>query len=139
MLIAQHFKMNSIELIVRLIIKRDSKILLCKNLKKGHFYLPGGHVEFGDSLEKTIYKEMYEELGLRQENLKNISYSGHLEQIYMEDDVEYHELNMIYTAEVPNDIEMVSQEEHIAFEWVDMKDLETTNVLPKTIIPFLKG
>ncbi len=128
---------NSIELIVRLIIKRDLKILLCKNLKKGHFYLPGGHVEFGDSLEKTIYKEMYEELGLRQENLKNIAYKGHLEQIYVEEDVEYHELNMIYTAEASDDIDMVSQESHIAFEWIDMKDIQNVNVLPKTIIPFL--
>lgn len=132
-----HMKTKSIAIKVRLIIKRGNKFLLCKDKKNTHYFLPGGSVEYGDSFEKTIYKEMDEELGLKSEQIMGIFYKDHLEHIYVVDNKEYHELNMIFTAEIPNDIITVSQEDHIDFEWIDTKDIKNIKLLPEKIVPFL--
>ena len=131
-------KNKSLEMIARVIIKRSSKILLCKNIERGIYYLPGGHVEFGDSLEKTIYKEMNEELGFKKTDITNISFKSHLEQVFMQEGEKHHELNMIYTAEIPGDINIESKEEHISFDWIDVKDIKNIKLLPEKIIPILK-
>jgi len=128
--------MNNIELIVRLIIKRDSLILLCQNNENKHYFLPGGHVEFGDSLIDTIYKELKEETGLNKNQIKNIRYKDFLENTYETDKGKHHELNMIFTLDIEDNIEIKSQEDHISFEWVLINELQDKNLLPREIISF---
>lgn len=130
--------MKIIELIVRLIIKDKNKVLLCKNKKWGFYFLPGGHVEFGDTFEKTIYKEMNEELGLKKEQITGISYISYLEQMYSEDGKDHHEINMIFNVSIPKDISVRSKESHIDFEWINIKDIKNIKLLPEKIIPFIQ-
>jgi ADP-ribose pyrophosphatase YjhB (NUDIX family) len=130
--------MKSTELIARIIIKRGDKVLLCKNKEQGHYFLPGGHVEYGDTLVKTIYKEMNEELGLDQELITGVAYKSYLEEMYGgKDGKNRHELNMIFTANIPEDINIVSQEDHIDFEWIDKKDIKNIKLLPEKIASML--
>ncbi|MFH0755186.1 MAG: NUDIX domain-containing protein [bacterium] len=129
--------MKSIELIVRIIIKRNNTFLFCKNKKRGNYYLIGGHVEFGDSLEETIYKEIKEEIGLKKENITNISYKTYFEQKFTQEEKVHHELNMIFTANIPDNIKIISKENHISFEWIDTKDIKNINLLPKKMIPLI--
>ena len=129
--------MKSIELIVRLVIKKENKVLLCKNKKGGHYFLPGGHVEFNDSIEKTIYKEMAEELGLKKEQISNITYLNYLEQMFINNGENHHEFNIIFTAKIPLDTNIVSKENHIDFEWINTKDIKNIKLLPKRIISFI--
>jgi len=129
--------MKSIELIVRVIINRDSKILLCKNKVVGNFYLQGGHVEFGDTLEKTIYKEMNEELGLEKEQITNIEYKNYLENSYIKDNENFQELNMIFNIKIPNDLNLTSQEDHIDFEWIEIENIKNIRLLPEQIVPLI--
>ena len=130
--------MKTIELIVRLIIKEKNKVLLCKPKNGGFYFLPGGHVEFGDSLEKTIYKEMYEELGFEEKQITEISYISYLEQMYLEDGENHHEINMIFNVSIPKDISIKSKESHIDFEWIDIKDIKNIKLLPEKIIQFIQ-
>ncbi|MHB0978004.1 MAG: NUDIX domain-containing protein [Minisyncoccota bacterium] len=131
--------MQNIELIVRLIIKKDNKILFCINKTTGNYYLPGGHVEFGDTLEKTIYKEISEELGWGKDDIKNISYKTHLEQIYKKEAEGnlHHELNMIFDVSINENLEIKALESHINFEWLSISDINNHKIVPFTIIPFL--
>lgn len=110
---------------------------MCKNKVQGNYYLPGGHVEFGDTLEKTIYKEMNEELGLKKGDITGIFYKNYLEQTYIRDGADHHELNMIFSIKIPNDFEIHSQEDYIAFEWIDIKDIGNIRLLPEKIKVFL--
>lgn len=126
--------MNSIELIVRIIIKRGDKILFCQMKKAGHYFLPGGHVEFGDSLVDTIYKELEEETGLKKEQISNIKYKDFLENFFNDGAEEHHELNMIFTALVDETLEINSRENHIAFEWIEVSEIPNINFLPKEMI-----
>jgi 8-oxo-dGTP diphosphatase len=126
--------MKHIELIVRLIIIREDTVLLCKSKEDGHYFLPGGHVEFGDTLEKTIYKEMEEELGLKEEQVSNISYKKYFENTYGEGDKMHHEINFIFDVNIPNDFEIISKEDHIDFEWIPLSEIQNVNFLPKNIL-----
>lgn len=126
--------MQNIENIVRLIIKKEDKILLCKSKEQGHYFLPGGHVEFGDSLEKTIYKEMEEELALKEDDLFDISFRNYLENTYGEGEKMHHEINFIFETKLKEGIEIKSQEDHIDFEWISIHDVNKINLLPKNIL-----
>lgn len=44
-------------------IVHNNKILTHKNVNKDHYSLPGGRVEIGENSEKTVKREIEEELG----------------------------------------------------------------------------
>ncbi len=130
---------DTIELIVRLVIKRENKILLCLNKKNNNYFLPGGHVEFNDSFEKTIYKEMAEELGWSKSDIKSFKFNWYLENFYFsKDEAEPHaEVNMIFDVEIDDNTKIQSQEPHIGFDWVELQNISNIKILPETIVPFL--
>jgi len=43
------------------VIIHNGKILVHKNINKGHYCLPGGRIEIGESSEQTIKREIQEE------------------------------------------------------------------------------
>jgi ADP-ribose pyrophosphatase YjhB (NUDIX family) len=58
------------QLAVSAAIFRDGKILLVRRARspaKGFYSLPGGRVEFGETLHTALYREIDEETGLRIE------------------------------------------------------------------------
>src|SRR4051812_20101209 len=60
------------QLAVSAVIFRDDKILLVRRARspgKGFYSLPGGRVEFGESLHTALHREVDEETGLRIEIL----------------------------------------------------------------------
>ena len=60
------------QLAVSGVIFRDGKVLLVRRARspgKGFYSLPGGRVEFGESLHTALHREVDEETGLRIEIL----------------------------------------------------------------------
>ena len=58
------------QLAVSAVILRDGKVLLVRRARspgKGFYSLPGGRVEFGESLHAALHREVDEETGLRIE------------------------------------------------------------------------
>ena len=51
-------KDHSIELIARGVFVRGGAVLLCQNVKHGYYYLPGGHVEFGEAAAVALAREI---------------------------------------------------------------------------------
>jgi len=128
--------MKSIELIVRIIIKRGRKILLCKcnQRDQGHYFLPGGHVEFGEYFIDTIFRELQEEIGLEKNQISNIKYKDFLENTYEEFGIKHQELNMIFTVDIDNNFEVKSKESHLEFEWVEISEIRNVSFLSKEMI-----
>lgn len=51
------------EVIARGLLIMHGRVLLCRNLGKNYFYLPGGHVEFGEPAAAALEREFLEETG----------------------------------------------------------------------------
>ena len=56
---------NTIEVIARALVRGPQGVLVCQNLKRGYYYLPGGHVEFGETAAEALRRELLEETGIR--------------------------------------------------------------------------
>ena len=65
---------------VRIILIRGPQILLVKHVYEDLWYLPGGLVEAGESLERAIRREAFEEVGAQVRDLELFgAYSNHRE------------------------------------------------------------
>ncbi len=118
----------NIEIISRALILKDGKLLLCKSVSHQNYYLPGGHVEFGESAEQALKREMIEESG---SEIGELHFVGCFENKWGE--LTHHEYNLIYTANIA-DTNVASKEDHIAFEWVETHKLKDLLFYPPEFI-----
>jgi ADP-ribose pyrophosphatase YjhB (NUDIX family) len=134
---------NRIELIARGVIREGLWVLLCRNRKKGYFYLPGGHVEFGEAASTALTRELKEEAGLR---CKIGSLLVVEEGTFQVGGVAHHELNLVFHVQHRIDrlgarrgspIEIESLERNIAFEWIGFDQLERTDLRPASLKAWL--
>ncbi len=114
------------EILVRALIIRDRKILVCQTVGKDYFFLPGGHVEFGESMQVALRRELVEELDAR---VIASSYIGSVENIFVQNDIKKHELSFVFHVDI--DLrEVVSKEDHISFYWLTFEEFIEANVVP---------
>ena len=79
-------------------IVRDGRLLLVKRRRApeaGHWSLPGGKVDFGESVADAVKREIREEVGLEIELLRSL---GIVEMIGVDDQ---HWVSPIYLARAP--------------------------------------
>ena len=118
------------ETIARAVIINKEKILLARSSSNESWYfLPGGHVEFGESVEKALMRESLEEFGIE---IKDIEFIGALENVFTQDNKKHHEINVVFSVSL-RDNNVKSREDHIVFTWKDVKDLESIKILPKAL------
>lgn len=120
-------KDKHIEIIARAIVVRDNKVLVCINKEEGHKFFPGGHVEFGESVEEALVREFKEETGAEITDIKFIDV---VENRYIDKEQKRHEINLVYKAKIAEDKDTVSQELHIGFEWLDIEFFPKVDILP---------
>ena len=58
------YELDHIETIARGVAVKDGKILLCKAKCGSSTYLPGGHIELGETGREALVREIKEETGL---------------------------------------------------------------------------
>lgn len=105
---------------VAAIIIKDNKILLEKRssiLETGKWCLPGGAIEFGETAEAAIKREIKEEIGLETLNLK---FLGYQDEIISR--IKNHSLVLVFKAET-NGIQKFQKNEVAETRWFDKKDL----------------
>jgi ADP-ribose pyrophosphatase YjhB (NUDIX family) len=127
---------KKIENIARAVILQKDLLLVARTIKKdgslGHAFLPGGHIEFGETAEAALIREIKEELGERL-NIKR--FLGVQENVYGENESRAHEFNFIFEGQLEsrNLFELKSRESHIAFEWCALQNLAAINFKPETL------
>lgn len=65
--------------------------------KKGFWDLPGGFIDFRETAEDSMFRELSEELQIRPTNLR---YFSSYEDIYTYKGIGYHTLGLVYTGTV---------------------------------------
>lgn len=118
-----------IEVIARGVLIHAGKLLLCRNCKHGHRFLPGGHIDPGEPARAALEREIREELGiaLRAGRFLGVSESSFRDPRAKREDRVTHEINLVFQLEVPdpdtfNPASLQSQEDAIAFDWVGWPD-----------------
>jgi 8-oxo-dGTP pyrophosphatase MutT (NUDIX family) len=118
------------EYLVRGIILAGSRVLLVRQKDGKHTFLPGGHVEAGESAETALAREIAEELG---EAATIKAFVGAVENAWVDDGLQIHEINLVFEAEVSGldpGKPPESKEPHLEFLWGDLASLETLNLQP---------
>lgn len=138
-------KPNNFEICARAIIKNKGKILLCWHKSKKYYFFPGGHVDFGETAESALVRELKEELDIK---VKKVSFIGIVENIYIEKRDKHkqhrgkhHEINLVFNV-LAEKAKEKSLEDHIDFVFLNNKEFKKEKVLPlslqKNVIRWLK-
>lgn len=122
--------MTKQELIVRGVCIRDGAILLAYVRDKEYFFLPGGHVEPGESILETLRREIDEELGVPATPQKVLSVFEHS---WQRGEKTIYEINFLISFSLPNDVTLVSKVANLDFKWVQSAEFKTVPFLPKEL------
>ena len=116
----EEYELAGIETIARGVCIRDGNLLLCRAKGSATTYLPGGHIEFGETGRQALVREVKEELGLDSHAGK---FMGVVENSFLQHGSPYAEINLVYQLTLPPDAEIVAREDWIEFEWRDLTNL----------------
>ena len=115
-----------VEVISRGVCVSQGRVLLCRNIKGGYLYLPGGHVEFGEGAAEALAREFMEETGAK---VKVLELALMHENFFRQGSRLHHELNLVFHVELASD-GVTSREKKIAFEWAPLDALADTDIRP---------
>ena len=115
----KEYELAGIEVIARGVCVREGKILLCKAKGGQTTYLPGGHIEFGETGRQALVREIKEELGLKS---STGAFLGVVENSFLQHGKPHAEINLVYELSLAEDV-VRAQEDWIEFEWRQLDDL----------------
>ena len=143
---------NDIHVLSRAVIIVDDHILLAYDprsspshyyeLNVPFYYLPGGHIDFKESAQDAILREIEEETGYAGEYERFLGVIAHAWH-FSDDEVccHTHEINLISKVHVSglgSQMAISQKEEHVAFHWIPLTKLNDVDLRPaplKTLIP----
>lgn len=124
-----------IELIARGMCVEGGKLLVCVNERHGYGYLPGGHVEFGESATAALAREFVEECGV--EVACALPVLG-LELAFEQGGKRRHEVSIVFPVKRQGAREQVtSLEPGIRFEWWPIMSLHVRDLRPSAMRTWL--
>lgn len=121
------YELAGIETIARGICIRDGKLLVCRAKGADTCYLPGGHIEFGETGRRALAREMREEAGL---DVGVGEFRGCVENSFLQHGRPHAEINLVYAMETPA-AAVAAREDWIEFEWVELPRLAAVKLLPE--------
>ena len=125
------YEIAGIESIARGVCIKDGKLLLCRAKGGKSTYLPGGHIEFGETGRVALVREVKEELGV---DASVGVFLGAHEKSFLQHGKPHAEINLIYELKLADGLDagsLRSQEDWIEFIWQDLDDLDSVNLLPE--------
>ena len=130
---------KEIEILARGVCVKGGKVLVCRNRKHGNVYLPGGHVDWGEDSKHALAREWREELGVP---CKSGRFLGVVEQAYLARGGPACEISLVFEVLCPKISaarDPRSAEDHLEFEWVPLKQLKRSGLLPVALAESLSA
>ena len=125
------------------VVIHNNKILVHRNVNSDHYALLGGRVEIGEDSEKTLKREIKEELG---KEIQIEEYISTIENFFEMKGSKYHEIGFIYKIEFANEedrkieytLRNVEGKDYLQYEWLDLDRIDEYPLMPKAIKNVLK-
>lgn len=110
-----------------LIFNKGGEIFLMQSPKwHNKWVIPGGKIEWGETMEHAIKREVKEETNLEIENIEFLTV---LENIFDSDHVKRkHFIHLNFIATTKNSDTVILNEEAIAYKWVTISQAEKMDV-----------
>lgn len=104
---------NRIDMGVKALVFKEGKFLVMHNngVKENLWELPGGRMEFGETAEETLRREMLEETGLIVKPIKLLDTWNLIKE-------DYQIAGIIYLCQLEEG-EVRLSEEHDGYQWID--------------------
>lgn len=122
---------KKIETIARGAILSNGHVLLCRDLNGGYSYLPGGHVEPGESASEALAREMIEEAGVP---VAAGALAFVAESRFIQNGKPKHEITLVFHVEhqLSASEPVPSCEGHIEFWWADLATIIDQDLRPNS-------
>ena len=124
---------------VATLIEKEGKILLCRRAfdpGKGKLDLPGGFVDYHESLEDALKREAKEELNV---DIKNIKYFSSSSNTYLYKGITYFPTDVFFTCEIAsNYVDMKVADDVAEFMWLALKDINLDDIAFESVKKMLK-
>jgi ADP-ribose pyrophosphatase YjhB (NUDIX family) len=127
------YELPGIETIARGVCIQNGKALLCRAKGGATTYLPGGHVEFGETGRQALAREIKEEMGI---DVTIGPLLGVVENSFIQHGKPHAEINLVYRMEAPPHTAAISAENWIVFEWHPLDELDSAGILPPSMKNF---
>lgn len=112
------------------IMNGAGEVLLAQARGYTNTFLPGGHLDPGESLAETLVRELAEELGV---TAQVHGYLGAVEYQWPEETPTHYEINHVFLASVAEPGELVSREPHLSFRWCPVDQLDVAELEPRPL------
>jgi len=121
------------------IVVHNNWVLLHTTLKDDFWNLPGGRVEFNESTEQAVLREIKEELDVEGENPKLLFIN---EDFFEYDGLQFHEIGFYYRVSFPEGHEItkhtdefpgVEDDGRLIFKWFPIDELQDLEVYPEIL------
>lgn len=110
-----------------------ARVLLCQNKKRGYYYLPGGHIDPGESAAAALRREIQEEMGIDCRVGPPLLLH---ECAFNDGKSDHHEINLVFHVEQlgPDGDAWPdpppTAESHIAFAYLPLEALARADIRP---------
>lgn len=129
---------NPFHHLVRGIFIKDNQVLLAQAIGEKNTFLPGGHIEFGESAKDALLREIEEELDI---SCTVGNFLGLVEHKWERKGVLNCEVNQVFevtSKSLKVGISPKSRESHLQFFWCSEDDLDDCNLQPYPFRHLLK-
>jgi ADP-ribose pyrophosphatase YjhB (NUDIX family) len=124
----QEYELAGIETIARGVAIIDGEVLLCRAKGGRSSYLPGGHIEFGETAREALVREIREEMGVEATTGR---FLGAVENSFMQHGKPHAEINLVFELKFATVPAAEAKEDWIEFEWRRLEELGDANLLPE--------
>lgn len=119
------------------ILIKNRHVLLVNKIGEPHYFLPGGRLEIGESIEQCLIREIKEEL---DKPCHIQGYAGAIEHFFEDDVKTQYEIGHFFIIDIPGldpSQKPKSAEAELKFAWFRLSELKKLDLRPIPVIDLL--